>query len=64
MSRGKKARKMHGGREPISVQLDDQLYEFFQDRSHFGLPVSKTVLVDEARRVARELIVDFKASDG
>jgi hypothetical protein len=63
--RGKKARKMHDGRQPLSVQLDDGLYEFLQKRRHFGLPVSNAALVDEAKRLARELnIIGFKASDG
>ena len=31
-SKGKKARKMHDGREPLSVQLDDRVFDFLQDR--------------------------------
>ena len=30
--KGKKARKIHDGREPLSVQLDDQVFDFLQER--------------------------------
>ena len=61
----KKARKMHDGREPLNVQLDDQVFDFLQERQNFGLAVSNVAPIDEAKRVAAELnIVGFKASNG
>ena len=63
--KGKKARKMHDGREQLSVQLDDLVYGFLQERRNFGLAVSNVALIDEAKRDAAELnIVGFKASNG
>ena len=63
--KGKKARKMHSGREPLSVQLDDRVLDFLQERRNFGLAVSNVALIDEAKLVAAELnIVGFKASNG
>ena len=63
--KGKKARKMHDGLEPLSVQLDDLMFDFLQERRNFGLAVSNVALIDEAKRVAAELnIVGFKASNG
>ena len=62
--KGKKARKMHDGREPLSVQLDDRVYDFCK-RRNFGLAVSNVALINKAKRVAAELnIVGFKASNG
>ena len=29
--KGKKARKMHDGREPLSVQLDDRVFDFLRE---------------------------------
>ena len=64
-SERKKARKMHDRCEPLSVQLDDRVYDFLQERRNFGLAVSNVALIDEAKRVAAELnIVGFKASNG
>ena len=63
--KGKKARKMYDGCEALSVQLDDQVFDFLQERRKFGLAVSNVALIDEAKRVAAELnIVGFKASNG
>ena len=63
--KGKKARKMRDGREPLSVELDDQVFDFLQERRSFGLAVSNVALIDEAKRVAAELnIVRFIASNG
>ena len=63
--KGKKARKMQDGHEPLSVQLDDQVYDFLQERQTFGLAVSNIALIDKAKQVAAELnIVGFKASNG
>ena len=63
--KGKKARKMHDERERLSVQLDDRVYDFLQERRNFGLAVSNVALIDEAKRVAAELnTVGFKASNG
>ena len=53
--KGKKARKMHDGREALSVQLDDRVFDFLQERQKFGLAVSNVALIDEAKRVAAEL---------
>ena len=56
---------MHDRREPLSVQLDDRVYDFLQERRNFGLAVSNLALIDEAKRVAAELnIVGCKASNG
>ena len=55
---------MHDGREPLSVQLDDRLYDFLQERRKFGLAVSNVALIHEAKRVAAEInIIGFKASN-
>ena len=63
-SKGKKARKMHDRCEQLSVQLDDRVFDFLQERRNFGLAVSNVALIDEAKRVAAELnIVGFKASN-
>ena len=63
--KGKKARKMHDGCEPMSPQLDDRVYEFLQERQRCGLAVSNMTLTNEARRVGADLgIVEFKASGG
>ncbi len=62
--KGKKARKMHDGCEPLSVQLDNRVFDFLQERQNFGLAVSNVALIDEAKRVAAELnIVGFRASN-
>ena len=53
--KGKKARKMHEGLEPLSVQLDDRVFDFLQQRQNFGLAVSNVALIEEAKRVAAEL---------
>ena len=51
--------------EPLSVPLDDQVYDFLQERRNFGLAVSNVALIDEAKRVTAELnIIGFKASNG
>ena len=56
---------MHNGHEPLSVQLDDRVFDFLQEKRNFGLAVSTFALIDEAKRVAAELnIVGFKASNG
>ena len=47
--KGKKARKMHDGCEQLSVQLDDQVYDFLQERRNFGLAVSNIALIDKAK---------------
>ena len=56
---------MHGGREPLSVQFNDRVYDFLQERRNFGVAVSNVALIDEAKRVAAELnIVGFETSNG
>ena len=56
---------MHNRHEPLSVQLDDRVFDFLQEKRKFGLAVSNVALIDEAKRVAAELnIVGFKASNG
>ena len=54
-AKGKKARKTHDGREPLSGQLDDWVFDFLQERRNFGLAVSNVALIEKAKRVAAKL---------
>ena len=56
----------HGknGEKPLSEELDDGLFEFFQKEWGNGLAVMNKMLSDESEKIARSLgITDFKASN-
>jgi len=63
--KGKKIRKLHDGREPLSAELDMMLFEYLSELRDDGKPVSNFMLQDKARSIARRLNLDnFAASNG
>lgn len=60
----KNARKLTMGRKPLSEELDDELFEFFQKERENGLAVTNKMLSEESVKIARSLgiLTEFKAS--
>lgn len=59
----KQARKLASGRRPLSEELDDALFEFFEKERENGFAVSNRMLEDEALKIAASIgLLEFKAS--
>lgn len=59
----KKLRKLTSGRKPLSEELDDALFEYFEKERENGFAVSNRMLEEEALKIATSIgILDFKAS--
>lgn len=61
--KNKNLRKLTSGRKPLSEELDDALFEFFEKERENGFAVSNRMLEEEALKIATSLgILEFKAS--